>query len=101
MIWPVLIMAVGLGLTLVGLVFTFKREPPALSSEIDWGISDEEMQKMSAMPIEELRKAGEKAVQKEQRKIILSTSGVRLLILGAALQFIGTVWQVVWLASRG
>lgn len=94
MLWPVLVVAFGLSLTLVGLVFTLTRTPPVVDIM-------EEVTKYSLMTTAEIRAAAEKVGRKETIKIILSKTGVRLLVAGTALQLIGTTWQVIRLACRG
>jgi len=87
MLWPALVVAFGLSLTLAGIIFTLTRTPPVV------GIMDEAI-RLSLLTREELRAEGEKAGRKEKIKIILSKTGVRLLVTGTALQLIGTVWQL-------
>jgi len=94
MIWPIIVVVVGLALTLAGLFLTLKHEPPEVDFSVEWEKSVER----SLMTIPEIKSAGEKAVRKEKFRIELSKAGVRLLLYGTALQLIGTVWQVVRLA---
>lgn len=94
MICSVIVVAAGLLFTLAGLFLTLKHDPPVLGF---W----EESVKLSLMSTAEIKNAAETAVRKENIKIELSKAGVRLLVLGTALQFIGTAWQAVRLTCGG
>ena len=87
MFWSILVVVFGLSLTLAGIIFTLTRTPPVV------GFMDEAI-RLSLMTKEEIRAEAEKAGRKEKIKIILSKTGVRLLVTGTALQIIGTVWQL-------
>ena len=80
MICSVIVVAVGLVLTLAGMVITFIICPPVYGFGWDAGgfVVDE---------------------KKEKRKVEWSKGGVWLLASGTFLQLAGTVWQVVLLAG--
>ena len=94
MIYPIIVVGIGLAFTLIGLFLTLKHEPPEVDFRVEWEKSIER----SLMTVPKIKSTGEKAGQKEKFRIELSKAGIGLLLFGTALQFFGTVWQVVRLA---
>jgi hypothetical protein len=87
MIWSVMILAAGLALTLAGMVITFIFMPPSMTitpslDEGSWDNTPEEKARVAAI----------------EKKLEWSSLGVVFLVSGTALQFIGTIWQVIRLA---
>lgn len=98
MIWPVIIMAVGLALTLAGVIIAFASNPPALDemdAENVWKWFNEQPQTPEA-----IRAAGEKAARSRKLKFRFSFVGVGSLIAGTALQLAGAIWQLILFTSR-
>lgn len=54
----------------------------------------------SLLTPEQIRVAGKEEARKEEQKLEFSVAGVRLLLLGAAAQLVGTVGQVIILICR-
>jgi hypothetical protein len=101
------IVAGGLFISMLGIYFTFISKPPteelaeARKTAIERGREMMEgMAEQSLLKPDQIRAAGEKAAQKEEQKLKFSVTGVRLLFLGAAVQLIGTIGQVVFLACK-
>jgi hypothetical protein len=96
MIWPIIIMAVGLVLTLAGVIIAFVSKPPVLD-EVDaeklWKWFNDRPQTPEAA-----RAAAEKAARSEKLKFRFSFVGVGLLVAGTALQLAGAIGQLVLLA---
>lgn len=99
------IVAGGLLISLIGIVLTFISRPPTVELAIARQTAAErgreileEAAERSCWTPEQIRAAGEKAAQKEEQLLKFSVVGVRLLLLGAAAQFIGTAGQVIILA---
>ncbi len=95
----VLIVAAGLFLTLTRVIIAFVYNPPVLD-EVD---GKKLMQWLIDRPQtpEAARVAGEKAARSEKLRFTISFVGVRMLILGTALQPAGTVWQLFLLTRKG
>lgn len=104
LVWTSII-AGGLLLTIVGIYLIFLSKPPTVELE-EFRKSPEErgremlseMADRSVMTRDQIIAAGAKIVRKEEQKLEFNVAGVRLLIFGAAMQFIGTVGQVIILA---
>lgn len=101
------IVAVGLVLSMLGIYFTFVSKPPteelARARKTGPELGREMMEGMverSLLNNEQIKAAGKEAARKEEQKLEFSVAGVRLLFLGAAVQFIGTVGQVIFLACK-
>jgi len=93
MLLPVLVVATGLLLTLFGLAISIWINPPTIV--FDMAAHAEEQGALA-----ERRGRGDKTTPMRIRSE-WSKPGVRLLVLGTVLQFIGTGWQVIKLACRG
>jgi len=101
------IVAGGLVLSILGIYFTFISKPPTeelararkTGPELGREILNDATER-SRWTNEEIRAAGEEAARKREQKIMFSVAGVRLLFLGAAVQFIGTIGQAIFLACK-
>jgi len=102
------IVAGGLLLSMLGIVLIFISKPPTVdlvearktAAERGREMIDG-MNERSLWNNEQIRAAGEEAARKEEQKLQFSVTGVRLLLLGAAAQLVGTVGQVITLVCRG
>lgn len=95
----------GLLLSLVGVILVFVSKPPTIDLNRARQTTEERSQEFfsgmierSLMNSEQIRSAGKEAAKKEERKLEFSVAGIFLLVLGATLQFVGTVGQVTVLA---
>jgi hypothetical protein len=91
MIWPVIIVVVGLALTLAGLVKNIYFDPPVVAFD---AVAHAEFVDRVAL----MRSQGDKTTPILRLRIEWSKGGLRLLVVGTVFQFIGTAWQVVRLA---
>lgn len=105
-VW-VFVVAGGLFLSVLGIVFTFISKPPtvdlarARQTAAEQGREMmEEMTGRSLLTPEQIKAAGEEEARKKEQKLKFSVTGVRLLILGAIAQLFGTVAQAIILACR-
>lgn len=101
------IVAGGLFLSMLGIYLIFISKPPTdelararqTAAERGRDILDGATER-SLLNREQIRAAGEEVVRKEEKKLEFSVAGVRLLLLGAAAQLVGTVGQVIILICR-
>jgi hypothetical protein len=99
MIWPVIVLAAGLLLTLAGVIIAFVSKPPVLDvvdAETLWKWFNDRPQTPEA-----IMAAGKKAARSEKLKFRFSIIGIWLLVAGTTLQLVGTVWQMLRLACKG
>lgn len=94
MIWPVIFVVVGLVLTLIGMVITFRADPPHPEPP-----SIEEHAKWQMKFLLALNRG--KILRPFLAKSEWSRAGIYLLWSGTSLQLIGAVWQMVRMACRG
>jgi hypothetical protein len=94
MICSVIVVAAGLVLTLAGMIISFWANPPVVKLPTIAAKAEEQNAFIEALNRGEIRKP-------IKTKTEWSWLGVRLLVFGTGLQFIGTVWQIVRLACKG
>jgi hypothetical protein len=91
MIWPIIVVAVGLVLTLIGMFVTFRTNPPNPEPLDMVKHAKKQMKFLMAFNLGKIK-------QPFLTKTEWSRAGFSFLKLGTFLQLFGTAWQVVRLA---
>lgn len=94
MLWPVIFVVFGLGISLIGMIITFRSDPPhpqLPSMEEHW---KQQTKFLMALKLGKIRKP---LITRRGWSLV----GVSMLWGGTGLQLIGAVWQMIRLACRG
>ena len=94
MFLPVLIVAAGLVITLIGMIIAFWATPPVVTLPTIAAQAEKQSEFLEALNRGEIKKP-------IKTKTEWSRLGVRLLVLGTIAQLAGTIWQLVRLGYKG